>query len=420
MQAQKAVKRSATLGNALLQTASIVAKTRAIAEVDSLAEREEVRQHTITDSLLCIERVFEPALSAVGWEEPECYVKEAVAQALLTVSTLPASASDSTLEEATAQLWKTYDELYCVASGNEGCSIAGKSVAEMHLEVEKQSTEEKQSLQPEESLIEHIAEEESNPGGPRCGSTYEETVRGVEKQYGLQTGSLAALGRSMQALLQRSKGEEHVLRLIAAQAADEAGALGLTQVQEESMGALPAALLNVLLMHDKLLRAVGEPSNLEKEESLQAHVSFLVGKGSCRDISVGTAQFVPRVVNLLVKQYMQLHCAANVDCIRSYTDVLTGAPQTGETLVQKAIGVAMKGGRLVAEGLVAASMRLFGIQHFDAEVISRRAAAASSFVSVETENLASRTAVKQLLQLRQVSARRLILAAADIMRCPAV
>merc|ERR1712060_543099 len=99
-------------------------------------------------------------------------------------------------------------------------------------------------------------------------------------------------------------------------------------------------------------------------ESLTAFSHILLDQGACTNVS--KADSLTEAIYLLIKPYMQLHCAITSNCLDTYTQGITGATSYGGSgLLQMAAGAVKEGGRLMVKSMVAVMMRFFGVEHFD-------------------------------------------------------
>jgi len=220
-------------------------------------------------SLECIVRLFVPIMKRTGWDDADLVLKGAVADALVLLSADPLPTSP-TLEQATEYGWRSYNEWWCAASNNTECKMGGHTFDELRVMMQSdpvQMTGGTVQLSEESAKTEPVGIARAH-----CQQTHAETVRDVERGHGLQPESLAALAGGLQALQEQGVPETHILRLVAAHVVEEASTLGLLESKSSSPlhDALAVALAHIVRAHDLLLLALGEPANLEKDESVQA------------------------------------------------------------------------------------------------------------------------------------------------------
>lgn len=346
-------------------------------------------------------------------------MKEALADVMVALAAKRTNAQPPTIDESGKELWESHRSFYCALSNTSDCTVKGWSFEAIHSYVRGQPDTEDGS-----ELLQSVEETKSHAAGgrvvgitPSCQPSWDQTVGEVERSHEFQQGALTGLGSSIQVLQEHGFEDTQVLRLFAEHAAEETAVLGLSQVQGTASPVV-LAWARMILAQDVLLRALGENPALSNQEGQQAASEILLGKGKCMNLTVSS---MPQAIAVTVKPYMQLHCAVNSECHKTYAQIAVSADY-GESLLEKAAGVVKSGSLLLLSGATATIMRIVGVQHFDSQLFTDRDSSASAFeIRLNARRAAAladvRGVLREFLQKKVGGTRHLLLAAADLLRC---
>lgn len=407
------------------------------ARADSLKDSEEMRQITLVNALQCIERLYGPIMKNAGHKEAGSRLKDAVAEALALTAAeswqgeVQAGAGWS-LDEATTNLWESYQRWFCAVSRREDCTVDGHSfddvrstvvLAPFHLEDRE-----------EEPTVEGGNESNVINGEPQQGEswpcTWTERVSFVEEIHRLQQGTLTSLAKELQTLQELQQGVDSVetLRILAELITEQSKVKDKAPLDDDPKrkhdDALVESLAQVMVSHTKLLLALGENATAVRDEIMQSKAEHLQGRGACANI---TSESFPEMKTLakacikLIQPYMRLHCAAHANCAETYTKVVGGKADYGNSLLQHLKGAAKAGGLILLKGTVAVIMSVTEVQRFGAEVFAARSTSSSVFdVSAGARLGAQGSELRQivrvlLLQKDVEGVRHLIRIASDLL-----